>query len=133
MSYVGEGPYDGVDLNDPIAVDEVRLKTSLEGAGERESVLRAIHLANGLEREIAGETPGHILHYLRDMQEEAIDAMAKLIGDRAMTDEQRMAARLKIQPYAHLMHWLKDKIAMARGAKWSLEDLNRNLDGQPED
>lgn len=132
MSYAGN-VYEDVDPDDEVAMDKARFDAALKGAKERNTVLRAIHLANGLQHELAGETPGHILHYLRDMQEQAILAMQDLISDKTMTEEQRITARLQIQPYAHLMGWLKDKVAAARGATLSLEDLDRHLDGEVEE
>ena len=134
MSYAGpDNVYDDVDPDDAIAMEEARFNASLKGAKERETVLKAIHRANELQREIAGETPGLILHYLRDMQIQAIEAMATLISDKTMTAEQITTARLHIQPYAHLMGWMKDYVATARGARFDLEDLDRHLDGQVED
>lgn len=125
--------YEGIDPDDSVAMEEVRFQAALKGAKERETILKTIHLANGVEYELAGETPGYILHYLRDVQAIAIEAMADLIGNKTMTEEQRVAARLLVQPYAHLMRWLKDRMATARGARVALDDLDRFLDGQVED
>ena len=125
--------YDGIDPDDAVAMEEVRFQAALKGAKERDTILKVISLANGLQHEVAGETPGYILHYLRDVQALAIKAMSDLIGGKTMTEEERIAARLLVQPYAHLMGWLKDKMASRDAAKVALDDLDRFLDGQVED
>lgn len=133
MSFAGESAFESVvDVNDPSAFERKRFDDALKGAQERRTVLDAISLAHGLTREVSGDVPGYILHYLRDMQNEAVEAMANLISAKTMTEEQRVTARLQIQPYAHLMGWMKDRIIALEGAKVNLEDMNLQFDGPPE-
>jgi hypothetical protein len=133
VSYAGENPYEGIDPNDEVAIEKARFNASLRDAQERRSILDAINLANGLQHEIAGETPGLILHYLRDMRDQAIQAMADLISKPGMEEKERIAAQLAVQPYAHLMQWLKTKVAVGRGARAEIHDLDDFLDGKVED
>lgn len=117
-----EGP------QDEIAFEQEEFQRQLAAHSERAMLIRAIHVANGIEQEVAGTTPGFILHYLKDMQQQAIDAIADMIASTSLTEAERIEAKLAVQPYAHLMHWLKDRVGMRRENMMKVEDLARALD-----
>lgn len=125
---------DFVDDADEVRLGELRFQQTLADLQERNMLLRAIHVATGIEQEVAGETPGFILHYLKDMQTQAIEAVAVLIGRVSMSESERLEAKLKVEPYANLMHWLRGKSATTRSLNVNLEELEKLISGtHPDD
>lgn len=114
---------DDAGPDDAAAFEEERFRRIMADQGERNAILRSIHLASGIEEEVAGNTPGFILHYLKDMQTQAVEAVAKMIASPSLSEEERLTAKLAVQPYAHLMIWLKEKVAMRRTDRARYEEL----------
>lgn len=120
---------DDIDPDDAILA-EAAYQRALELARQRNTMLEAIHLGNNIQRELAGDIPGVLNQYLKDMQERAIVATSKLVSNPLMTEEDRIATQLLIQPYAHLMHWIKDRVTIGRDARDALADLDQHLEGE---
>jgi hypothetical protein len=122
--------FDGIDPDDEIGMQDARLQSALRENSRRQAALDAIHMAHGIEHEVTGDAPGYILHYLRDMREQAVNAMSQLVKGAAMSEEARLAAKLQIQPYAHLMHWVDEKLATGREKQKELDDIDRLMAGE---